>query len=633
MVILAALVGAYFLWPSDAKTKQVNTNMAEVDTAPIQANLTETALTHTANKPTASYQACKQLIKNHASKSIDFGRSQDWSKFLDEGYSIDDITSAIDHFSNSNFAASWRAEQLKKQSKLSLKNAEINELLKNEFPEISELPEGLGFSIKVPTPALENITDLTDKAAIQLIKTTELNVDDVAWLIEQDGISQQVLIKAIKKLDDINQILGFGMMSSEQLLLIDIAAFEGRDHVVSQLLQQHSTTSNDPYLGSTMEHALANLSYVLGRGIEDDAVISQISIIEQLQSLNAAAFFDTQTDELVSGSYSRNFYHFTEEQIASLLTHYQLDLTQIQARARLPFDPDAKLNARLSQALALLLEKIASPAQLLSCQAKVSKIDKTWQPKSLNHFMTQLKNQNREINGINLHNIDPVLAQCFMNSQEVSLPFSRPRNKALHAKVFDELLRNNKIIEAIETIESANLTEAQQRWFFYQILPWDASYYQPLQNSLLRQELIDFTLLMMFGGNNSTYFEALRINGLDIAGTDHAGKTLVYHSIKKRNLDLLNYFVSQNSAYHFNPIGIDPLYLIIDSSYDFNPDEVLDYLELLMQLSPPVHDYHKRALALLRLKYPELYQQISEQFDELKISEDTPLPLASCYIN
>ena len=618
----------YFLWPSsqtDPAQAALNNIYTKLDTKVIPKNMATSA----PDQPITSYQQCKLLIENNRVKSNNFGRSQDWSKYLNEGYSVDDITSAIDHFSNSNFAASWRAEQLKKQSKLSLNNLKINELLKNEIP---DLPEDFIVTVAVPTPALENIADLTDKAALQLIQITKLTIDDVAWLVEQEGISQKNLTEAINKLDDINQLIGYDFIGNELLLLIDVAASEGQDSVVSQLLQQHSTLSNDPYLGSTMEHALAKLNYVLGKGIEDDAVISQINIIEQLQSLNAPAFFDTQTDKLVSGSFPRNFYHFTEEQLASLSAHYQLDLTQIQARKRLPFDPDAKLIVRLSQERERLLEKEASQEQLLSCQARISAVDSKWQPKTLNHYMTQLKNENREVNAINLHNIDPVLAQCFMTRQEMGLPLSHPRNKELQTKVFDELLGSKKINEAIKKIESANLTEAQLRWFFYQTLPWDASYYQALQSSQLRQEPIDFTLLMMFGGSNSAYFEALHVNGLDITGTDHTGKTLIYHSIERRNLNLLSYLVSQRSDYHDNPIGTDPLYSLIDASYPhFNPSTVLNYLEVLMQLSPPIHDYHKRSLALLRIKYPELYHQISARFDELKITEDTPLPLVSCY--
>ena len=629
MVSIIVTIVFYLLWPTPQKVP-AQPSVSDIDTVANTVNASEEMDTHATNLPITSYQQCKQLIENNRAKSNNFGRSQDWSKYLNDGYSIDDITSAIDHFSNSNFAASWRAEQLKKQSELSLNNLKINKLLKNEIP---DLPEDFIVTVAVPKPALESIADLTDKAALQLIKTTELSIDDVAWLVEQEDLSQQVLTKAINKLDDISQLLGYGIMGGEQLLLIDVAAFEGRDHVVSQLLQQHSTTSNDAYLGSTMEHALAKLSYVLGKGIEDGAVISQINIIEQLQSLNAPAFFDTQTDQSVSGSFPRNYYHFTEEQLASLSAHYQLDLTQIQARKRLPFDPDAKLIVRLTQERDLLLEKEASPEQLLSCQARISKIDKKWQPKTLNYYIAQLENENRVVNAINLHNIDPVLAQCFMTRQEMGLPLSHPRNKELESKVFDEQLRNNKIVEAIKIIEAANLTEAQLRWFFYQILPWDASYYQALQSSQLRQEQIDFTLLMMFGRYNAAYIEELHINGLDITGTDHTGKTLIYLSIERRKLDLLSYLVSQRSDYHDNPIGTDPLYLVIDSSYYFNPNEVLDYLEVLMQLSPPVHDYHKRALALLRLKYPELYQQISARFGELKITEDTPLPQASCYGN
>ena len=458
-----------------------------------------------------------------------------------------------------------------------------------------------------------------------------MTIDDVAWLIEQEELSQQVLTKAINKLDDINQLLGYGSNRGEKLLLIDVAAFHGQDKVVAELLQQNGTLSNDAYLGSTMEFALAKLNYVLGKGIEDDAVISQINIVEQLQGLNAPAFFDTQTDQSVSGSFPRHFYHFTEEQLASLSAHYQLDLTQIQARKRLPFDPDAKLIVRLSQERDLLLEKEASPEQLLSCQARISKIDKKWQPKTLNYYMTQLKNENREVNALNLHNIEPALAQCFMATQQTHLPFTYVNDQELKSKIFGKKLRNNKILEVIKIIESANLTEAQLRWFFYQILPWDASYYQALQSSQLRQEQIDFTLLMMFGRYNAASIEALHINGLDITETDHSGKSLIYHSIETHKLDLLSYLVSQKSDYHNNAIGKDPLYLLLDaSSYKFSPDTVLNYLDILMQLSPPVHEYHKRALALIRLKYPQVYKQISARFETLKITAETILPLAIC---
>ena len=534
IITIIVTIALYFLWPSP-QIAPTHSTQNHIETKLSKIDIAKKITKSTINQPIISYQECKQLIENNDVKSNDFGREQNWSKYLDEGYSVDEITSAIDHFSNSNFAASWRDEQLKKQSTLSLNNVKINALLRIEAP---DLPEDFIVTIAVPIPALENIANLTEKAALQLIKATELNIDDVAWLVEQEGISQQVLTEAINKLGDINQILGDDLIGREQLLLIDVAAFEGRDHVVSQLLQRHSTTSNDPYLGSTMEHALAKLTYVLGKNIESDAVIRQVNIIEQLQSLNAPAFFDTQTDQLVSGSYPRNYYQFTEEQLTSLSAHYQLDLTQVQTRKRLAFDPDAKLVVRLSQERNLLLEKEASQEQLLSCQARISGIDKKWQPETFNHYVTQLKNENREVNAINLNGIDPVLAHCFMATQTSHLRFSYPRDKELKSEVFDIHLRKNKIHEAIKAIESANLTEEQLRWFFYQIIPWDAAYYQPLQSSQLRQEQVEFKLLMMFGRNNSAYFEKLHINGLDITGADHTGKSLIYRSVEKRNLEL-----------------------------------------------------------------------------------------------
>ncbi|EDQ02594.1 hypothetical protein [Shewanella benthica] len=296
MVTIIVAIVFYFLWPTPQKMP-AQPSVIDIDTVANTVNASEEMDTHATNLSITSYQQCKQLIEKNHAKSNNFGRSQDWSKYLNDGYSIDDITSAIDHFSNSNFAASWRAKQLKQHSKFDLKNASLMEKLINALP---DLPEYFKITTRVPTPALENIANLTDKAALQLIATTELSIDDVAWLITQEGIPQKVLIRSIKKLDDVSQLLGSGSNRREKLLLIDVAAFHGQDKVVAELLQQNSDISNDAYLGSTMEYALAKLNYVLGKGIEHDAVISQMNIVEQLQGLNAPAFFDTQTDKVDS---------------------------------------------------------------------------------------------------------------------------------------------------------------------------------------------------------------------------------------------------------------------------------------------------------------------------------------------
>lgn len=626
-ISIISVIIFYFLWPSSEKTL-THSAIRDIETQHNTVNLSEDPLTNTPTPPMTNYQECKQLIEHNQNEKLNFGRSQDWNRYLDEGYSIDDITLAIDHFSNSNFAASWRAKQLKKHSELDLKNSNLMELLKNEMP---DLPEYFKITTKVPTPALDNISNLTDEAALQLIETTELSIDDVAWLIQQAEVPQKVLFESTKKLDNINQLLGYAGTANEKLLLIDIAAFHGRDKIVTQLIKQNSEISKDPYLGSTMEFALARLNYELGNGIEHDAVTKQINIIKQLQDLNAPAFFDKNTAQLVSGSLPRHYYLFSEEQLNSLLISHQLDFTQIQTKKKLDFDPDAELIVRLRQERDQLLEKNIPRDRLLSCQTSVSNIDKKWQPKTLNHYMTQLKNENLEVNAANLHKIEPVLAACFLVTQERYFSFTYVDNEELKSEVFGKPLSDNKIHEVIKAIESANLTEKQLRWFFYQILPWNAAFYQPLQNSQLRQQQIDWTLLMMFGGHNPSYFEELLINGLDITETDHTGKSLIYHSIEKQKLDLLAYLVSLKGDYHNNPIGKDPLYLLLDTDhYKFSPNTVLSYLDILMQLSPPVHDYHRRELALIRLKYPELYSQISERFGELKITADTPLPLASC---
>ena len=122
MVTIIVTIIFYFLWPTPKKVP-AQPSVSDIDTVANTVNASEEMDTHAPRLSVTDYQQCKQLIENNRVKSNNFGRSQEWSKYLNDGYSIDDITSAIDHFSNSNFAASWRAEQLKKHSKLDLQDA------------------------------------------------------------------------------------------------------------------------------------------------------------------------------------------------------------------------------------------------------------------------------------------------------------------------------------------------------------------------------------------------------------------------------------------------------------------------------------------------------------------------------
>ena len=572
------------------------------------------------------YQSCKLLIESNKETRWNWARKIEWAQWLDKGYSIDDITLAIDHFLNSNFAASWRAEQLKKNSKLKHQNQNLTEKVKALAP---DLPSFIRVERSIPQPQIDNIASLSQDDALALIKEAKLTIEDVDWLLKQDSLDEPLLLQAVKQIDDPDALIGFGIQQNETLRLIDTAAYYGREQIVTALLAKNSMLSDDAYLGTTMEYALARLDYYfrMDTPLEDELIAKQVNIIKALHGVNSTANFSILSKQKALGFFPRHIYHFDAQQIANLQQMYGLTLTEITPKATLVFNAHSPFLAELNANFATLNTNSATPEMMTSCQTLVNKVDTQWQPHNLDDFSNKLIKEEKAITATNLHHIDPALADCFAYRQRQRLPSWQGGDNSLSSTVYG-LAAKNQINEAIEMVEDAQLEEAVNRWFFYQLLGYNPEYFTQLQLSELRQETFDYDTLYQVARSKTI---SLINQGLDIDKLDYAGKSWLDIAILEHDLPLLNYLVNQHISYPNRNIGRDPLYLLLDTShYKFKPEHLLTYLSALMVLEPNIYSQHQRLMSLVRLKYPETYTQIIYQFPALQVEDDTPLPPAVC---
>lgn len=580
-----------------------------------------------AEKIALNYQQCSNVLNDYRMANKRIGSNTNWNDLLDEGYTLDEITLAIEHF-RSNYAASkWRTTQLKKNSDLSQLNQILDETVATELP---ELPSFIKMKVQIPSPEMAEVQAASSERALELVSAHTFLIDDVAWLMQQEAISQTLVLIAVSKLTDINSLLGMDSKHIGALHLIDIAALYGHDNVVLALLDKGSELSKDEYLPTTMDYALARLDRVANVDKDNGAIEKQLNVIRALQARNITASIESPERGSIKGNYNGLlFYHFSQQQTENIAAQYQVELNNIERRLPLPAERAANLISKLKRQFQQNLELKFPSSKVKTCQALIKTVQNQWRPKPLEYYINQLKETGREVTLANLNQIDPTLADCFS-------PPKRLKATQLEHTFEDSFIQKIKQINlatALTLIDSEKLEPSAKRRLFYTIIGLSPLYFQELQQSYLRQDKFDYLSFQFKVNFLRTRYLRLEASGFDITRADINGKTLVYAAVKNNNIGLLEYLIDQGVPYHLAEYGKDPLYLALDSYQPkFNPDTVMTTLTQLMRLKPPIQHFHKKQLALIKLKYPNLYQTISNAFSVLKIDESTPLPPASCIV-
>ena len=630
--VVSVLITIYLLGHNHFSTSEIELSSAKATGNGNTQTEENKAVISVKDDSELTYFYCENYLETFARHSDNWFRSEyeNWGAFLDQGYSLDDVTLAIEHFGNSNFAADFRFNILKQHSV----TAQVEKSATEQFYQL--LPADLfDFANKnsvriqrtIPSNAVANYMTLSEVEKTAALSALDVSIDDVAFYIAQENIADADISKLLTRINDVTEVLGYDKLEATNLL--DYAAFYIRPQILSELLNRGAQVSADNYLGSTMEWALAALNYSYPTAKVKDAA----EAVKLLQYHQAAARFDIKNESSVSGDFPRHFYDFDAAKILALKQNYALDLNGINASRAIKIQENRQalplvqqLTAQKKQYLDQQLLQPDSTSLYQRCHERISSIKQQWRAENagsiLQRLAEQYSAQPTELEE-QLATIDPVL---------VDLHYQLTAHRSpLHPSVLmpqlSPLLERGDIDAAIEIVKAQQLTKEEQNWLLLYMLSWDMRFFTPLQMSgLYLSEIPWHAFDKRFFSSNK--MQSLIEQGANLSGTDDRGKSLLYYAVKMRDIELINYLQEHRYPFHPSGVGEDPLHVALFIEHRiYNADAIIPVVDVLMGFSPDIDQYHLARMALLRLYYPQVYHQIAAKYPQLAVGDTQALPL------
>jgi len=263
-----------------------------------------------------------------------FSKFPKGNELLNMGYSVDEVTLAIAHFKNKNFASSWRTNRIKSDSFAGKKDKRITDY----FISILNDLEGSGFRAhyKYPQPELENFHQMSAIEKKQILTDYPPVVDDIAAFIriksdDAKKLTEDELLTLLVHIRYPEQIVS--VRTSSLLSLLDYSVVFGYWKMFDYLIKNNLSVTKDWYLRTTLDRALRRLSYLLKNDNENKIDISNtVKMISVLMEKGAEAHIDTNKLDRITSNAKVAFpeFDFNQQQIQSLFENYQLDLTEIK---------------------------------------------------------------------------------------------------------------------------------------------------------------------------------------------------------------------------------------------------------------------------------------------------------------
>ncbi|QSX34429.1 hypothetical protein JYB87_04035 [Shewanella avicenniae] len=636
LLVIAIVVG---VWLSAVQSSSPVEFGASADSGLLSADAASSdpkkAATSVKALDTTNFAECRRFTVDKQSEEGKWFRDsyESWGSYLAQGYSLDDITAAIDHLGNSNFAESFRITQLREHSQLQQTNHQLTQSFYDELSDDeTEAAESMGFSIMrvVPNPQLVQFIALPEAEKAQQVGKQEVSVDDIAALMLDPQVAETDIQALLAQVANVNATVGFEQLASTSLL--DFAIFGNRGAIVKQLLDGGMPLSNDRYLGASQEWALVNLSEQMDR--DDAATAKAVNIVNLLIPYGAGSRFSQHSDTLIEGSIPRWYFKFDPSDIARLQQDYGLDLTQIPPREAMPMDDDSASSALISE---LELQRRDYLNQTLGvtdandafsrCNNTLAAVEQRWKAKRAGDELYALRQQYPDNTALLLQQaatIDPLVVDLY-REQTIS---SYPQRVVPEAHdILMSLGRDNDIDRVISKLQPLELTVPQKNYVVLQALYFDGRYYRKLADSSLFSDDVPYYTLARHQ-LTKPFVEQLEQGGADLTDKDDRGKTLLYYAVAAHKLELMDYLQQQGYPFDLDELhGEDPLHQVLDVSRgDFDPAKLLPMVEILMRYQPTINPFHLQRLALMKLMYPALYQQLADKSPQLQVNDATPLP-------
>lgn len=563
-----------------------------------------------------------QKVKRNTRKSIQQQlKPLQWHSHLEAGYSITEIIAAIDYLGSPNAALNIAIQAKKNASKHAEDNRKLNDYIENVAPDLL-VSSPFVFSVKVPQNALAGYTSLSKVERQRILADNSVNVDDVAFFMADDSTTDDMLFELISALDNPNDVVGYSGFSNTASLL-DYALFHRSAEIVNLLLDRGASTTQQIYVGGSLDWALARIHYF---NVEEDEG-KWLNIIKRLIKKNATAQLTEQSYTQVVGGTPTYSYSFNESEIIAFIEKYNVDLTTMKTAPLFSANNHDRLIKDIEdQALedvkaALNIENLAiSQAE---CNALLTEFQLKWSPKPAKDIIKKA----RLIVGDNpkpiedmLKGIDPVLVDEYRkNSLKNIRSIDLISEKPLHI----DLSKFESMYAAILHFENMPLTDSQKNYVVDRFVSSYPTSYALLLNSSLMEEPIPFRNFEFAGLLTKAAMQSIADEGLSNKLVDESGKTLLHYVSAIGDIELIK-FLYQNNFPFKTGVGADPLHYALDASNKyFKPELALNKINALMAYKPTIDEYHIHRMALIKLKYPELYQAITSSHTGLEANEGT----------
>mgnify|MGYP000032078713 CR=1 FL=1 len=568
-----------------------------------------------------SSYTCKSVTQQVSQLRRDFAQSIDVEDYLEQGFSVDDVTMLLDD-TNSNKARRWRNELRKSGAMLTEFNQSINQLAREVSP---DLPDYMSFMRAVPLSELEEAVAIN--ASLNDIDKDELAPDDVAWMIANDNVSDALIKQAVNLLNDPNGIISSSYSRQKNVFnLLDSAAVNGRGKLALWMIQKGIKPNEDAYLGSSLDAALKGLGRFDLSLLQDNtppALQAQIELIQTLTNqgykLRGSISQPEEQDVLSSHFGSAYPYFFTIEEINVYRTFHGIDLLAIPRLAKLQSARSEQLiamhNTKRDKFVAAQLGEGYRIRQE-SCVEFLTRVKEKWSPDIVYNLERDIRPDSE------LFQQAPELVTCRRENLYRRYLYSW-QGSDIDEDHISQLIYAEQYSEAIALM--ADYPVFAESIFYGYIAHKPALYPVFINAGIAPAEL---TYSKHFPLN----FAELAAQGLDLHRIDKYGRSLLYVAVVHNSAEQLEYLAEQGVPYYKKPDMPDPLYLVLYQAATRNKYRgFMPMLEAIMSYQPEIDTEHVSQLQVLELRSPDIYNQVIEKFPQLAVAEqEVAYPQATC---
>ncbi|NVK21062.1 MAG: hypothetical protein HWD86_00960 [Kangiellaceae bacterium] len=497
-----------------------------------------------------------------------------------------------------------------------------------------KLPDYIELSPKVPQEDLENFKQNSHQQKQKILSTITVTADDIAHFMKDPEVNDQDILLLLNSLNDVNEITA--AQSRSPLTLIDHAALHSRAEVFHHLLDKGAPLTQDNYLGNTLEIALHAL-------IKDVNNKNTVQIVKTLIAKGMEIRLDKnwleQENYYGHGSVLANkHYFFSQDDLSKIKKLHSLDIQSIPIRkSLLQEEKHNRLKNALQQEKDTLLAKELGDSDVVKyykhCENYLSDLNKKIRYKDPNQLIAEYKKlYSNDIHSITsaLSFIDPSLVDCYIKREKGNNRSQLPNDKRLN-RIW-RLASQKQYNEAIDLANTIELNNKQRNQFFFELFRFDRDTLIILKDHGYIPKQFSFSDLVLYQKNiSSKDIEALQKVGMDTLYGDSNGLSMMYYAVIKNNLSLQNYLIEEGYPYKTKEYGEDPLHAALNSQRMLYKDK--DLVEIVKALKPDtrtIDEHHLSRMFVIKLKYPEIYEELTELYPVLTINEETKAPTSIC---